>query len=142
MKDELNLVQVHAAEFEVFRWSRSFGLRAPGAGKERNMSPIQRSATFRTLSFAISVALGIVGTAYAQSAVESKRLAHPSGSRLALDQWPVVAGHRRPPTAAGLDRLTPEHLTAPVAPHSSDKDGEVQLLYDEIMRQTDAMIRP
>jgi len=106
------------------------------------MSLIRRSATLRTLSFAIGVALGIVGTAYAQSAVDSQSLAHPSGPRLALDQWRIVAGHRREPTAVGLDRLKSEHVTAPIAPHSGDKDGEVQLLCDEIMHQTDAMIRP
>jgi hypothetical protein len=42
----------------------------------------------------------------------------------------------------GVDRPTSEHGSAPGTPHARDKDGEVQLLYNEIMRQTDGAIRP
>jgi hypothetical protein len=104
------------------------------------MSLIWRIATLRTLSFAIGVVLGIVGTAYAQSAVDGQGFHHPPGPRLALDRWLIVAGHRRQPTAVEIDRATREQGIATSAPHSRDKDGEVQLLYDEILRQTDNML--
>jgi hypothetical protein len=61
---------------------------------------------------------------------------------LALDQWPIVGGHRRQPNAVEIARLMRERSTAPSGPQSRDEDREVQQLYDEIMRQTDPMLRP
>jgi hypothetical protein len=56
-----------------------------------------------------------------------------------------VADRGRPSATAdrgGIDGLTSEHGSAPGALLSRAKDSEVEQLYDEIMRQTDAMIRP
>jgi hypothetical protein len=110
---------------------------APQIEEETNMSRFRRTGTLTTLSFAIGVVLGLVSTVHADPRINSERAADRPGVRLAL-----VAGHRRQPTVVGIDRLTSEHGSAPGAPHARDKDGEVQLLYDEIMRQMDGMIRP
>ena len=110
---------------------------APQIEEETNMSRFRRTGTLTTLSFAIGVVLGLVSTVHADPRINSERAADPPGLRLAL-----VAGHRRQPTVVGVDRLTSEHGSAPGTPHARDKDGEVQLLYDEIMRQTDGAIRP
>ena len=101
------------------------------------MSRFRRTGTLTTLSFAIGVVLGLVSTVHADPRINSERAADRPGVQLAL-----VAGHRRQPTVVGIDRLTSEHGSTPSAPHARDKDGELQLLYDEIMRQTDGMIRP
>ena len=106
------------------------------------MSRPRRTGTLRTLSFAIGVTSALISSVYAQSGTDDRMPAHPPELRLALDRWPIVAGHRRQPTAVGIDRLTPEHGSAPGALLSRAKDSEVQLLYDEITRQTDAIIRP
>jgi hypothetical protein len=118
------------------------GPSAQQTRKETNMSRLRRTGTLRAVSFAIGVTPGLISSVYAQSGADDRMPAHPPGLRLALDQWPILAGHRRQPTAVGIDRLTPEHGTAPGALLSCAKDSEVEQLYDEIMRQTDAMIRP
>jgi hypothetical protein len=101
------------------------------------MSRFRRTGTRTALSFAIGVVLGLVSAVHADPRINSERAADPPGLRLAL-----VAGHRRQPAVVGIDRLTSEHGAAPSAPHARDKDGEVQLLYHEIMRQMDGVIRP
>jgi hypothetical protein len=118
------------------------GPSAQQAGKEINMSRLRRTGTLRTLSFAIGVTSALISSVYAQSGTDDRMPAHPPELRLALDQWPIVADHRRPPTGVRIDGLTSEHGSAPGALLSRAKDSEAEQLYDEIMRQTDAMIRP
>ena len=86
--------------------------------------------------------MGLGNAIYAQSSTDDPMLAHPAGPRLALDQRPMAAGHRRQPTAEEIYRRIDERGTAPGASRFSDKDREVQQLYDEIMHQTDAALRP
>jgi hypothetical protein len=115
---------------------------AQQTGKETNMSRLRHTGTLRTLSFAIGVTSALISSVHAQSGSDDRMPADPPGLRLALEQWPIVAGHRRPPTAVGIDGFTPEDGTASGKLLSRAKDSEVEQLYDEIMRQTDAMIRP
>ena len=70
------------------------------------MSRLHRTGTLRTLSFAIGVTSGLFSAVYAQSGTDDRMPVHPPGLRLALDQSPITAGHRRQPTAVEIDRLT------------------------------------
>lgn len=106
------------------------------------MSLIRRIGTLRTLSFAVGVTLGLVCSVYAQSGTDAQFPARPPGPQVALDQWPIVAGHRRQPTAEEIDRRRDERATAPSAPRLRDENREVQQLYDEILRQTEPALRP
>jgi hypothetical protein len=130
---EFNLEWVAAARAKIPTLLPECGIGA---------SPIPRSGTLRTLAFAVGVVLALFSTAYAQPGVDDQRVAHTPGLLLALDQWSMVAGHRRQPTAVEIDRLIRDRGTAPNAPRSRDEDRAVQQLYGEIMRQTDPTFRP
>jgi hypothetical protein len=106
------------------------------------MSLIRGIGTLRTLSFAVGVTLGLVSAVYAQSGTDAQFPAQPPGPQVALDQWPVVAGHRRQPTAEEFDRRRDERGTAANTSGFRDEDREVRQLYDEIMRQTEPALRP
>jgi hypothetical protein len=106
------------------------------------MSLIRHIGTLRAFSFAIGVLLALVSVVYAQSGTDDQLSGHPPGPQLALDQWPIIAGHRRQLTVEEIDRRIDERGIAPSEPSFRDEDREVQQLYDEIMRQTEPALRP
>ena len=106
------------------------------------MSLIRRIGTLKTLSFAVGVLLGLVSAVYAQSGSAAQFPARQLGPQVALDQWPIGAGHQRQPTVEEVDRRRDERGIATSTLRLSHEDHEVQQLYDEILRQTEPALRP
>jgi len=94
------------------------------------MSLIRGIGTLRTLSFAVGVTLGLVSAVYAQSGTGAQLAPQPPGPQAAFDQWPIVAGHRRQPTAEEIDRQRDGRGTAASTSGVRNEDREVQQLYD------------
>ena len=116
------------------------GRTATTAGKERNMSPIWRIGTPKTLSFAT---LGLVSAAPAQSGARAQLPAQPPDPQEAFCQWPIVAGCRQQPSAEETDRRGDERGTAPSMRRFRDEAREMHhQLYEQIVRQADTAIRP
>jgi hypothetical protein len=107
------------------------------------MSSLARIAALRTILFAVGMGLGLVdaGTTDAQQVNDGQRLTHSPGVQSALDQLPIVTDPRRQTAEMEIGRPAPEPGPARSVQPLRAEDDATHLLYGEIMRETDHLLR-
>jgi hypothetical protein len=91
----------------------------------------RRAGSLTTIVLAVGLMLDLASGANAQSSAGDQQPDRSPGIRVALDQKPIAAGERRQPVSTDIDRPP---RPAAGGPRLRNLDGELQQLYDQVMR--------